>query len=51
MTPTRMATLPNTAPSAGSIPLVSPPSPAAANIVPASYPTPAVTHTMNESTM
>ena len=51
MTPTRIATLPNTAPSAGSIPFVRPPRPADARIVPASLPTPPVTTTMNESTM
>ena len=44
-------TLPNTAPSPGSMILLSPPMPAAATMVPASLPTPPVTTTMNESTM
>jgi hypothetical protein len=51
MTATRIATLAKTAPSAGSMPLFNPPMPAAARIVPASFPTPPVTTTMNESTM
>ena len=51
MTAIRMATFANTAPSAGSITLLSSPIPAAASTVPASLPTPPVTTTMNESTM